>query len=108
MLLVEALELFDRIRSPHYEHLYRVIDHFAVIKAGLRKETLSMDEEISARVKRISDASESWMYYYDIVEIAQEAIQEADKRLISRKTAIPEVTRQNLAAQQNNPRIISP
>lgn len=79
--LVDALELFDSIRSPHYERLFKVIDNFASIKAKLRAEGLPIDEEISERVKRISHASELWMYYYEIDKVVKEAIREADKHV---------------------------
>jgi salicylate hydroxylase len=77
--LVDALELFDSIRSPHYKRLYGVLESYAVIKAAIREEGLSVDEEIEERVKRISLASQSWIYYYEIDKAVDEAICEADK-----------------------------
>ncbi|OBT66966.1 hypothetical protein VE03_04218 [Pseudogymnoascus sp. 23342-1-I1] len=79
--LADALELFDSIRSPHYQRLYKVVDRFAIIKAALRAEGLSVDEEIAERVRRVSLASESWMYYYEIDKIVSEALREADERI---------------------------
>ncbi|KAH8894145.1 FAD/NAD(P)-binding domain-containing protein [Thozetella sp. PMI_491] len=80
--LADALEMFDAIRSPHYMKLYRAMDRFASIKAGLREEHLSLDEEIAERVKRISLASEQWMYHYEIDKRVNEALRDADKRII--------------------------
>ncbi|KAI0884182.1 FAD/NAD(P)-binding domain-containing protein [Annulohypoxylon maeteangense] len=67
--LSDALDMFDSIRSPHYERLYKVLDNFTSIKATLRAEGLPVDEEIAERVKRISQASVSWMYYYEIDKV---------------------------------------
>lgn len=72
--VVDALEMFDSIRSPHYERLFNLVDSFAGIKAALQTEHLSIDEEITERVKRISAASESWMYYYTIEEEVEKAL----------------------------------
>ncbi|KAI1458976.1 FAD/NAD(P)-binding domain-containing protein [Annulohypoxylon moriforme] len=75
-----ALDSFDSIRSPHYERLYKTLDNFTRIKMTLREEGLSVDDEIAERVKRISHASESWMYYYEIDKVVDEYFCEADKR----------------------------
>ena len=77
--MADALELFDSIRSPHYTKLYGTLDRLAAIKATLLTEGLSVDEEIEERVRRISLASESWMYDYEIDKVVDEALQEADK-----------------------------
>ncbi|KAF5536445.1 monooxygenase FAD-binding protein [Fusarium phyllophilum] len=74
-----ALEIFDAIRSPHYERLHRLVDRFSTIKAELRQESLSLDLEIAERVKRISLASQSWMYYCAIERFVGEALCEADR-----------------------------
>jgi salicylate hydroxylase len=73
-----ALELFDSIRSAHYKRLYELMDKYASIKVALREENLPVDEEIGERVKRISLASESWMYYYEIKKVVDEALCGAD------------------------------
>ena len=76
--LADALDFFNSVRSPHYQRLYQVLDNFSAIKAALRAENLSVDEEISERVKRISLASESWMYSYEIIKIVDEALRQVD------------------------------
>ncbi|KAJ8123924.1 hypothetical protein ONZ43_g240 [Nemania bipapillata] len=80
--LPDALGLFDRIRSPHYARLYGVLDKFATVKKRLQVEDLTVDEEIAERVKRISLASESWMYYYEIDKVVENALQEAEDATI--------------------------
>lgn len=77
--IAEALTLYDSIRSPHYKRLYAQIDSFAEIKRSLSAECLPIDEDIEARVKRIAQASKTWMYYYDIVRDVNEEIDRADK-----------------------------
>ncbi|KAK3186300.1 hypothetical protein K4F52_004838 [Lecanicillium sp. MT-2017a] len=85
--LADALELFDSVRSQHYYHLHEVIDRFATIKAELRAEGLSLDEEIAERLKRVSCASESWMYAYEIDKVVGKALRKADKRIRDDETA---------------------
>jgi salicylate hydroxylase len=77
--LKDALELYDSIRSPHYHRLYELITKFAKIKAGLGAEGLPIDEEIEQRIQRIAQASETWMYYYEIDKVVDEVINEVDK-----------------------------
>ncbi len=76
--LVDALEMFDSVRSPRYERLFNLVDSFAAIKADLQAEHLSIDEEITERVNRISKASESWMYYYKIEDEVDMAFSSID------------------------------
>ncbi|KAH7316880.1 hypothetical protein B0I35DRAFT_451702 [Stachybotrys elegans] len=70
--LTDAVDLFDSIRSPHYKALYGVLDKFAAANSKLLAEGLSVDQEIEERAKRMSEASESWMYSYkvDIVPLS--------------------------------------
>ncbi|KAI3542638.1 hypothetical protein CSPX01_06843 [Colletotrichum filicis] len=51
--LPEALNLFDRIRSPYYERLHQAIKEFATIKTALRAERLPLDEEIAERSTKL-------------------------------------------------------
>lgn len=76
--LADALALFNSIRSPYYGHLYELIDEFATIKAALREENLSVDEEIAERVRRVSQASQSWMHHHRIDEVVEAALKAAD------------------------------
>ncbi|KAK1496462.1 hypothetical protein CCUS01_02809 [Colletotrichum cuscutae] len=78
--LPEALNLFDRIRSPYYERLHQAIKEFASIKTALRAERLPLDEEIAERVRRISKASQGWMFYYQIDKVVDEALREEAQR----------------------------
>ncbi|KAK6217788.1 hypothetical protein LQW54_003297 [Pestalotiopsis sp. IQ-011] len=64
--LSDALGAFHAIRSPHFKRLYKIMSNFAEIKAAVQAESLPIDREIAERVQRISEASRSWMYYYEI------------------------------------------
>jgi salicylate hydroxylase len=79
--LAEALGIFTSIRSPHYQRLYRTVDKFTAIKANLQTEGLDFDRDIEERVKRISMASETWMYYYEIDKAVDQALVDADDRI---------------------------
>ncbi|UZP40226.1 hypothetical protein NXS19_008042 [Fusarium pseudograminearum] len=76
--LKAGLELFDYVRSPHYRRLHNLVSRFAEIKAELRAKSLTLDDEIAERVKRISKASESWMYDYEIDKVVDKALEAAD------------------------------
>ncbi|KAJ5722921.1 FAD/NAD(P)-binding domain-containing protein [Penicillium malachiteum] len=81
--LCDRLRMFDQIRSPHYERLIEAIGEFSSIKKALLDERLSIDEEISERVKRISLSSPSWMYYYEIDKVVDRVLREANRRAAS-------------------------
>jgi salicylate hydroxylase len=77
--LADALQLLNLIRSPHYARLYGILDKFVDIKAALQEESLPIDRAIEERVKRLSQASESWMHFYDINKVVDDTILEVDK-----------------------------
>jgi salicylate hydroxylase len=76
--LRSALDLYDSIRSPHYKRLYGVLDKFVKIKTDLGTEGLPVDDEIKKRVQRIAQATEDWMYYYEIDRVVEAAISKHD------------------------------
>ncbi|ETS78831.1 hypothetical protein PFICI_08684 [Pestalotiopsis fici W106-1] len=73
--LSDALGAFHAIRSPHFKRLYNLMSNFADIKATIRAESLPTDQEISVRVQRISEASQSWMWYYEIDKAVDEFLE---------------------------------
>ncbi|KAM5379674.1 hypothetical protein ACJZ2D_003868 [Fusarium nematophilum] len=73
-----ALELYDRIRSPHYGELYDVLDWYGGINKEIAAEGLSVDAEIGERVKRTKGKKANWMYYYEIQKVVDEALGELD------------------------------
>jgi hypothetical protein len=52
---------------------------YALLMHALREEGPPADEEIEERVNRISLASETWMYYYEIYKAVNEALRETAK-----------------------------
>ncbi|OLN83310.1 Salicylate hydroxylase 2 [Colletotrichum chlorophyti] len=64
--LVEALNLYDQIRSPHYRDLYQVLDNFATLNSALLAENLPVEKEIEERVRRAGEKKSTWMYYYEV------------------------------------------
>jgi salicylate hydroxylase len=77
--LATALNVYDKIRSPHYRDLYDVLDWYAGIGAEIKAEGLSVDDEIEQRVKRTTGKKGSWMYHYEIETVVDDILREADK-----------------------------
>ncbi|KAF5000795.1 hypothetical protein FGRMN_1402 [Fusarium graminum] len=73
-----ALELYDRIRSPHYHDLYDVLDWYGGVFKGIAAEGLSVDEEIAARVRRTKGKRSDWMYHYDIQTVVDDVLGNLD------------------------------
>jgi salicylate hydroxylase len=76
--LCDALQVFNSIQSSHYKRLYGLVDNYAAIKSNLKQENYTIDQEIKERVRRISQASETWIYHFDISKAVAEAIDKAD------------------------------
>ncbi|EXK31238.1 hypothetical protein FOXG_03526 [Fusarium oxysporum f. sp. lycopersici 4287] len=75
-----ALELYDRIRSPHYHDLYNVLDWYAGIGKEIAAEGLSVDDEIEAKVRRTKGKKSNWMYYYDIQTVVDNVLDGLDSK----------------------------
>ncbi|KAH7176447.1 hypothetical protein EDB81DRAFT_897767 [Dactylonectria macrodidyma] len=73
--LPAALELYDRIRSPHYGELYAVLDWYAGIGKEVAAEGLPVDEEIAQRITRTTGKKGNWMHHYDVAEAVDEILQ---------------------------------
>ncbi|KAF5018797.1 hypothetical protein F66182_9215 [Fusarium sp. NRRL 66182] len=73
-----ALELYDRIRSPHYKDLYDVLDWFGAVVRGVAAEGLPVDDEIEAKIRRTKGKKANWMYYYDIQTVVDEVLDSLD------------------------------
>jgi salicylate hydroxylase len=71
-----ALELYDRIRSPHYSDLYDVLDWYGDVSKEIAAEKLSVDGEIEARVRRTKGKRSNWMYNYDIQTVVDDVLAE--------------------------------
>lgn len=71
-----ALELYDKIRSPHYKGLYDVLDWYGTIGKDVATAGLGVDEEIGQRIRRTSGKKGSWMYHYEIDKVVEEVLGE--------------------------------
>ncbi|KAH6886904.1 hypothetical protein B0T10DRAFT_575278, partial [Thelonectria olida] len=60
-----ALNLFDSVRSPHYNDLYNVLDEYKEAEARL-PTGLSAADEIAYRVKHTWHKKHNWMYFYEV------------------------------------------
>lgn len=74
--LATGLELYDRVRSPHYKDLYGVLDGFASLNSKLLAEGLPVDQEIEERVKRMGGGKSTWMYHYEVTKAVDELLEE--------------------------------
>lgn len=86
-----ALELYDKIRSPHYQGLYGVLDGFAATNSELIAEKLPVDEEIEQRVKRAAGKKSTWMYQYEVDKVVDQAFQEADAAILGNLATLAEL-----------------
>jgi salicylate hydroxylase len=72
-----ALNLYNEIRSPHFQKMYHVLDELAAIKPSLLAEKLPVDEKIEERVKRGREKNSSWMYHNEVDKVVQVRLQQA-------------------------------
>ncbi|KAF2492576.1 salicylate hydroxylase [Lophium mytilinum] len=78
----EALQLFDKVRSPHYERLYAVLDGYAATAKQLENPNLhlSFDEEVAVLVTSNWSGVNNWMHYYDVAKAFSEMIEDLDRK----------------------------
>ncbi|KAL4899544.1 hypothetical protein BDW74DRAFT_183651 [Aspergillus multicolor] len=81
--LSNALDLYDRVRSPHYNALYDILDRFRESDARMEELRLGFDEAVqySVRAKWGEEAGFGWVYGYDVQEVWERAVREEDERL---------------------------
>ncbi|KAJ5895276.1 hypothetical protein N7495_006967 [Penicillium taxi] len=80
--LRDGLDLFDRIRSPHYENLYGILDEFAKSDATIREDA-SFDDAVSITVANKWNKETNWLYDYDILDVWKKASQ-AEEAILAR------------------------
>ncbi|RDW76583.1 FAD-dependent oxidoreductase [Aspergillus mulundensis] len=81
--LSEGLDLYDRVRSPHYKALYGILDRFRESDARMETLGLGFDEAVrhSVREKWGEEAGFGWVYGYDVQEVWERVVGEEDERL---------------------------
>ncbi|KKA16548.1 Salicylate hydroxylase [Rasamsonia emersonii CBS 393.64] len=82
--IAAALDLVDRVRSPHYKKLYDILDEFAATDAYIRSHSppLSFDEAVAILARETWSKRHHWIYNYDIQQVWEDAVA-AEKRLRS-------------------------
>ncbi|PWY81758.1 monooxygenase [Aspergillus sclerotioniger CBS 115572] len=75
----DGLELFDRVRAPHYAAMYEILDGYAKSDVSV-KETDSFDEAVSIIVANKWDDSHGWLYSYNVEEAWRKTQEAEDAR----------------------------
>ncbi|KAJ4287535.1 hypothetical protein N0V90_012238 [Kalmusia sp. IMI 367209] len=73
----QALRLFDKIRSPHYERLYGVLDQFK----GDPNLHLSEEEEVAVVVATNWAKTHNWILEYDVTQDFAKYAEDEDVKL---------------------------
>ncbi|PWY82077.1 FAD/NAD(P)-binding domain-containing protein [Aspergillus heteromorphus CBS 117.55] len=75
----EGLELFDRVRAPHYADMYTILDGYGKSDVAV-KETASFDEAVSLIVADKWNDDHQWLYHYNVEEVWRKAYEAEDAR----------------------------
>ncbi|KAK6390595.1 hypothetical protein LTR65_005466 [Meristemomyces frigidus] len=62
-----GLSLFDRIRGPHYERLYHVLDQSAKANAHIEQANLGFDDAVNAIIDLNWSVKNNWIAQYDVL-----------------------------------------
>ncbi|PLB54078.1 FAD/NAD(P)-binding domain-containing protein [Aspergillus steynii IBT 23096] len=75
----DALEIYDRVRSPHYEAMYIILNKFAQSNAAIRSAA-TFDDAVTISVESKWADQYGWLYHYDVKEVWKRAYEEEDAR----------------------------
>ncbi|CAG9990486.1 unnamed protein product [Clonostachys byssicola] len=78
--LKHALQLFDQVRSPHYNALYKVLDEFGETEKYLAQAGLNQEEEIAERIKRNWGHNANWMHYYEVDKAFRQVLSKVESQ----------------------------
>ncbi|KAK4543550.1 hypothetical protein LTR36_005445 [Oleoguttula mirabilis] len=67
LTLQHGLSLFDRIRGPHYERLYHVLDQSAKANAHIEQANLGFDDAVNAIIDLNWSVKNNWIAQYDVL-----------------------------------------
>ncbi|OJJ33436.1 hypothetical protein ASPWEDRAFT_115369 [Aspergillus wentii DTO 134E9] len=73
----DGLGLFDRVRTPHYNAMYEILDGFAASNAAIQKAT-SFDEAVSVIVAEKWNNDHDWLYHYDVEKVWRKTVEAED------------------------------
>ena len=67
--LAAGLRLFDKVRSPHYAALYKVLDRYREVAIKANEANLDFDQDVEFRIKGTWSDQEDWIQQYDVSSI---------------------------------------
>ncbi|KAE8372491.1 FAD/NAD(P)-binding domain-containing protein [Aspergillus bertholletiae] len=74
-----ALDLYDKVRSPHYKDMYDILDGFK--RSDISTKGLSsFDEIVLANIQNKWTDDHHWLYHYDVQDVWKKAYEEEDAR----------------------------
>ncbi|KAL3494742.1 hypothetical protein BJX62DRAFT_247111 [Aspergillus germanicus] len=79
--LSRSLDLYDRVRSPHYKAIYAILDSFKKSDIELGNLNLSFDEGTAHTIRRKWGREYGWLYDYNVQEVWKKAVGKEDTRL---------------------------
>ncbi|OKL63795.1 hypothetical protein UA08_00756 [Talaromyces atroroseus] len=85
--LKDGLTLYDCVRSPHYEEMYKILDAFAASDAILNEKDFSFDEAVAHTIRGKWGAEHFWLYEYDIQDVWKKAAEAEDGRRVALDTS---------------------
>ncbi|KAL2796064.1 hypothetical protein BJX66DRAFT_350060 [Aspergillus keveii] len=78
--LNRGLDIYDRVRSPHYKAMYAILDSFRKSDTELENVNLSFDEGTAHTIRGKWGREYGWLYDYDVQEVWGKAAAEEDVR----------------------------
>lgn len=76
----DGLDLFDKVRTPHYKQMYAVLARFAAADASIKESKVPFDEAVALHVKHNWTEEDHWLYHYDVQEVWKNAYEAEDAR----------------------------
>ncbi|KAL4791726.1 monooxygenase [Aspergillus venezuelensis] len=76
-----GLDLYERVRSPHYAAMYDILAGFGRADAELDALGLGFEEGVAHSIQNKWSGSFGWLYGYDVQEVWKRAVKEEDERL---------------------------
>ncbi|GKZ37426.1 hypothetical protein AbraIFM66950_008976 [Aspergillus brasiliensis] len=92
----DGLELFDRVRAPHYAAMYEILDGYGKSDVSV-KQTDDFDEAVSLIVANKWDDDHGWLYRYNVEEVWKKTYEAED----ARRAAVEQTAR----GEELNPRL---
>ncbi|KAL3468722.1 hypothetical protein BJX99DRAFT_242844 [Aspergillus californicus] len=72
-----GLDLYDRVRSPHYKKMYDILAGYGRSDAEMARLDLSFDEGVAHSIRH-KWVGFDWLYHYDVQRVFEEAIHHED------------------------------